>query len=681
MNRRFVWGKLIVLLLSWLCLRSSASLPAGAATSPAQETVAFVANVGQFDEQVRFQAVGSDYVAWILADAIWLAIPTGRSGELTTVALSWPELALAEPAGQQAADTVHSYYFGSAPEDWYLAAPAYEVLAWGKWRLYADGTELWLAGPAAAINVAGPDLMRDAAGQVQIETASAVQPLPFHRGQPAAATQVAAPELGFSTFIGAGLWDEADGIAVDPAGNSYTTGYTTSITFPGQLGRTRQHGVDIFLTKLNATGTALAYVVHINPNPSGLDTGQDYGQAIAVDAAGHAVLAGRTDSPDFPRTAAAYDDQFQGPTDAYVLKFQPDGAGLVFGTFINGTSSQNFDDARALRLDEAGNVYVGGGTFSPDLLPAGLPGYDHSFAGERDGFVVKLAADGSQLLWGTFLGGDSQESVTALALGRDGAVYAGGWTRSTLGFPTTPGAFDTSFNGVFDGFVSVLTPAGTALRYSTFIGGSGEDRVYALEVRPSGRLIAAGMTVSPDLPATPGAFDTSCGSDGICNDDGIFSRSDGFVVELMPSGDAAVFLTFLGGELGDEVRALDLDPLNQPVLTGRTESTSFPVTADAQDATLGGDVDAFLTRLALNGDRLDYSSFLGSSDWDAGLGLQMAGRTAFLTGWSRWSAANPSDFPVTAGSYDESHNGDYDIFVTTYLFPAPRQQFLPVATR
>ncbi|MCB0012705.1 MAG: SBBP repeat-containing protein [Anaerolineales bacterium] len=673
------WSRFLVLLLSWLVLTGSVEAAPRLAPSSAPGGLAFVANAGQFDARVRYQVAGADYIAWVLADAIWLAVPTGAPGELTTFALSWPELATAAPRGRAAADTVFSYYHGAAPDDWYLDVPAFTTLAWDDWELGADEAGLWLAGPAPELNWIGPDLVYGEAAPTQVRTEAGLRDLPFRLGRaPAAPT---APQAGFSTFIGAGLWDEADGIAVDPAGNSYTTGYTTSITFPDGLGRSQQHGIDIFLTKLNAAGSALHFALHINPNPGGLDTGQDYGQAIAVDATGHPFLAGRTDSPDFPRTTGSYDDQFQGPTDAYVIKFQPDGAGLVFGTFINGQTSQNFDDARALRLDEAGNVYVGGGTFSLDLLPAGLPGYRQVHGGERDGFVVKLAADGSQLLWGTFLGGDSQESVTALALGADGAVYAGGWTRSLLGFPTTLGAYDASFNGQFDGFVTVLEPSGTQLRYSTFVGGSGEDRVYALDVLPNGRLIAAGMTVSPDLPATTGAFDTSCGSDGTCNNDGSFSRSDGFVLELTPAGDAAVYLTFLGGELGDEVRALDLDPLNRPVLTGRTESTGFPVTGDAIDNTLGGDVDAFLTRLNLNGDRLDYSAFLGGSDWDAGLGLQMLGDTAFLTGWTRWSEATPSDFPVTAGSYDESHNGDYDIFITTFQFPAPQRLFVPIVVR
>ena len=673
------WSKILLLLLNGLLLTGAVRPLPGANLPPATSGLAFVANVGQFDARVHYQVVGAEYVAWILADAVWLGMPTGIPGELTTVALSWPEMSAAVPQGQGTVETVYSYYQGAGPADWYLDAPAFMTLTWGDQELGADDAGLWLAKPAPALNWTGPELIHAEAAQPQIQIEADRRDLPFRVGRALADT--VSPQPGFSTFIGAGLWDEADGIALDPAGNSYTTGYTTSINFPAGLGRSQQHGVDIFLTKLNAAGNTLDFALHINPNPGGQDTGQDYGQAIAVDATGQAVLAGRTDSPDFPRTTSSYDDQFQGPTDAYVLKFQPDGAGLVFGTFINGATSQNFDDARALRLDEAGNVYVGGGSFSPDLLPAGSAGYQQVHGGERDGFVIKLAADGSQLLWGTYLGGDSQESVTALALGADGAVYAGGWTRSSLGFPTTSGVYDTSFNGQFDGFVSALEPSGRQLRYSTFVGGSDEDRIYALDVLPNGRLIAAGMTISPDLPATPGAFDTSCGSDANCDNDGSFSRSDGFVLQLTAAGDAAIYLTFLGGELGDEVRALDLDRLNRPVLTGRTESTGFPVTGDALDSTLGGAVDAFLTCLNLNGDRLDYSSFLGGSDWDAGLGLQMAGETAFLTGWTRWSEATPSNFPTTAGSYDESHNGDYDIFITTFQFPAPQRLFVPIVVR
>eukprot|EP00904_Undaria_pinnatifida_P002334 jgi/Undpi1/12100/HiC_scaffold_41.g14073.m1 len=658
----------------------------GRAETSWPHSVPIIANEGQFEAAVLYQWQGEGYIGWATADAIWLGLVGSATNEVTTVRLSWPELAESLPAGATPHQTTHSYYYGADEKSWFRDVATWSTLQWGEWQLVDFGQGLMILG-------AEPDkLIWQSDGSVAVEgnqllfqkNGNSMQiPLYFAAEDTVAIGQASnVPAAGFGTFIGHELWDQADGIAVDAVGNSYTTGYTTSITFPDAVGTTSQHGIDIFLTKLNVAGTALDYVLHVNPNPMGLDTGQDYGQAIAVDADGQAHLVGRTDSPDFPRTAGSYDDEFQGPTDAYLLKFADDGSDLIFGTFINGTASENFDDARALALDESGNAYVAGGTFSPDLLPAGLPGYDSSHGGERDSFVVKVAADGSQLLWGSYLGGDSQESITALTVGVDDAVYVAGWTRSATGFPTTSGAYDTSFGGVFDGFVTVLEPAGTQLRYSTFVGGSGEDRAFALEADSAGQAIVAGLTISTDLATTAGAYDDSCGTDGNCNESGGFSYSDAFVLKLNQAGTEADYLTYLGGELADSVLALDLDDLNRPLLTGRTESTQFPTTSDALDDEIGGDVDAFLTRLTLSGDRLDYSAYIGGSDWDTSLGIaSRPNNVVYLTGWTRWSTMSESDFPVTPGSYDAGHNGDYDIFILTYQFPVDQKIYLPVITR
>ena len=673
-NGAFGVSYLVLLLLGIIALVGPSTVN-GSGMLPASG-VPIVANMGQWSDEVAYKIVGHDFTAWLVADGLVFALAGYPD---TSFGVSWDGLQ-GQPAGHTPHPTQYSYYYGPDETDWHRDVPVWAQLDWGQWQLRVDAAGLVVLGPepAALQSVGATVSRRSGEYRISFGDQDANLPIRFVTDWLTPAS-MATPSVGFSTFIGAPLWDQADDIAVDLAGNSYTTGYSTSLEFPGDGGFPAAHGVDIFLTKLNPAGSALDYVLHVNPNPKGLDTGQDYGQAIAVDAGGHAYLVGRTDSPDFPRTTGSYDDDFQGPTDAYVLKFMPDGSDLVYGTFINGSISENFDDARALVLDDAGNAYVAGGTFSPDLLPAGLPGFDNSHAGERDGFVVKLSADGSQLLWGSYLGGDSQETVTGIDLGQDGAVYVGGWTRSGADFPTTVGAYDTSFAGDFDGFVTAIEPAGTQLRYSTYVGGMDEDRVLDVAVDESGRVVAAGSTSSADLPATPNAFDNSCGTDGNCNEAGGFLLSDGFVLKLNASGSLATYLTFLGGEQVDLVNAVALDDLNRPLLTGRTESAQYPTTADAIDAVLSGAVDAFLTRMSLSGDRLDYSSYLGGSDWDMGLAIvARADNQIFVTGWTRWSTAGNSDFPVTMGSYDTVHNGDYDIFVTTYQFPVDERVYLPI---
>jgi hypothetical protein len=246
-------------------------------------------------------------------------------------------------------------------------------------------------------------------------------------------------------------------------------------------------------------------------------------------------------------------------------------------------------------VDGTGAAYVGGYTASSDF-PTTPGAYDQTLGGPLpDAFVARVAPDGSALVFSTYLGGADAEYGNAVAVGSDGSVYVAGETESG-DFPTTPGAFDATFNDFVDAFVARLSSSGGALLYSTYLGGRGLDQGFALAVDAAGTAHLAGMTVSPDFPTTPGAFDTTCNGVSLCSQDAFYAKLD-------PAGAALLYGTYLGGGSEESARGIALDPTGAAYVTGYTASADFPTTADAYDRTCGGcgrttfRSDAFVTRL------------------------------------------------------------------------------------
>jgi hypothetical protein len=322
--------------------------------------------------------------------------------------------------------------------------------------------------------------------------------------------------LVYSTFLGGANQDEGNGIAVQE-GRAYVTGNTQSTDFPttpGSFDRTQNGSEDAYVTKLNASGSALDY--------STLWGGaeQERGEGIAVDRRGRAYVTGLTDSTDFPTTRGAFDRTFNGGgRDAFVTKLNATGSRLAYSTYLGGTSGEGDDYGIAVRL---GRAYVTGSTDSTDF-PTTRGAFDRTQNGSEDAYVTKLNAAGSALVYSTFLGGTSFDQGIDIAVNARGRAYVTGDTGSA-NYPTTQGAFDTTFNGgAQDAFVTKLNASGSALAYSTFLGGTDSDGGAGIAVR-EGRAYVTGGTRSSDYPTTPGAFDTSYNG-----------NSDAFVTKL-PTG-------------------------------------------------------------------------------------------------------------------------------------------------
>jgi uncharacterized repeat protein (TIGR01451 family) len=382
-------------------------------------------------------------------------------------------------------------------------------------------------------------------------------------------------------------------------------------------------------------------------------SGLDVAHAVAVDSSGNVYLTGETLSINFP-TQSAEQPANAGGSDAFVTKLDPTGRVVIFSTYLGGSGNENDYrsgvDASGVAVDGAGNVYLTGRTSSIDFpVRNALQG---SFRGpDYDAFVAKLSADGSTLMYSTYLGGQANDSGNGLAVDSAGNVYVTGGTKSD-DFPITPGAFQGSFQGLVEAYVAKIDPTqqGTAsLIYSTYLRGQGLgiDRGTAVAVDSAGNAYVTGRTDSPQFPTTPNAFQVTIGG-----------TTDAFVTVLNPTGTSVVYSTFLGGNGLDVGNGIAVDAAGNAFITGETASTNFQTLNGFQNASAGGS-DAFVVQLDPTGTLLVYATYLGGSgrDRSTGIALDAAGKV-WVTG-----ETSSGNFP-TINAFQAGLGGGQDAFVS-----------------
>lgn len=384
----------------------------------------------------------------------------------------------------------------------------------------------------------------------------------------------------YSTYLGGNLVDQGNAIAVDSSGNAYITGFTASGNFPTTFGAfqtSRKSLKDTFVAKLDASGSSLLYSTYL-----GGSLASDQGNGIAIDSSGNTYVTGLTASNQFPTTADVVQASIGGGAgDAYVTKLNSTGTALVYSTYLGGRAA---DQGNAIAVDSSGNAYVCGGTLSNNFATT-AGAVQTSYGGLGDGFVSKLNATGTALVYSTYLGGNLLDSSFGVAVDSDGNAYVTGSATSST-FPTTPGAYQTSYGGLGDAFVTKLNADGTQLVYSTFLGAGGIDAGAAIAVDSAGRAYVSGSTASSSFPTTPGAFQTTYGGLG-----------DAFATRLNSGGTALLYSTFLGAGLVDQGRGIAINQSGDAYVTGNTSSPGFPTTDSAFQTTLNGAENAFVTAL------------------------------------------------------------------------------------
>ena len=367
----------------------------------------------------------------------------------------------------------------------------------------------------------------------------------------------------------------------------------------------------------------------------------DSATSIAVDSEGNAYVAGYTSSTDFPLVNATQTIR-EGADDVFVSKFNADGTGLVYSTYLGGIGDSL---GVGIAVDVLRNAYVCGVTTSPDF-PV-INAIQPNLAGFDDGFITKINADGSALVFSTYLGGSVANWATGIAVDSSGATYVTGFT-SSADFPTVK-PIQATLGGplrVPEAYVTKYTPDGTALAYSTYLGGTASDIGIGIAVDSGGRAYVTGITESIDFPTKNAFQPTNAGGD------------DAFVTKINAAGSAFVYSTYLGGSDFDSGRAIAVDSKARAYVTGQTNSSDFPIFNAIQPG-CGGCPDAFVTKINATGSSLMYSTYLGGNANDDGRGIAVDEFENIYVGGNTES----SDFPV-AIPLQPRNQGSSDMFVT-----------------
>jgi RHS repeat-associated protein len=448
------------------------------------------------------------------------------------------------------------------------------------------------------------------------------------------------PTFSYSTYLGGSGLELATDIAVDSDGNSYITGVVDSTNFPtvNPLQSTTAGDFDVFVAKLNATGTALVYSTYLGGSCG------DEGKALALDAAGNVYLTGRTCSNDFP-TANPFQGSLGGGNDAFVTKLNPQGNGLVYSTYLGARYP---DEAYGIAVNAAGNAYVTGYTENANFPTVNA--YQATFTGWYDAFVTKFSVSGSSLLYSTFLAEVpgtpaccSATIGTAIAVDRFDNAYAVGRTQ-VAAFPTQH-AIQPTLAGGYDAYLTKLTPSGGALVYSTYLGGSADDMAAGIAVDRVGNAYLTSSTWSTNFPTVNPVQAVQQGT------------VDAFVTKVAADGTHLVYSTYLGEYWNDNAAAIAVDAAGQAVIAGSSDWYGYPLVDQLQNFMQGGS-DAIVSKLNAAGSALLFSSYLGGSggDWANGIALDRAG-DIYLTG------GTSSATMATTGTLQTSNGGYFDAFV------------------
>ncbi|MGC9394858.1 MAG: SBBP repeat-containing protein [Anaerolineae bacterium] len=641
-----------VLLLVWGTAQSAAAPQMGDA--PPDASALFIENAGQFHADARFYARVAGRDVWLTQTGLW--ITAMEDGQAVNLEIRFPETNLVphlEPFGRR--ETVVNYFRTSNPRNWRTGIPTWSGVRYV--GLY-PGVDVEIASARGQLvwrMVCRADCPAIRA-QVDDEAIATFHTLGEDFAPLPAADAPRVPHndaagLIYSSYLGGNGSDGVYAIAVDDAGAAYVTGQTFSTDLPVTPGVADPDtsGNEAFVAKVAPDGASLVYLTYLG------GASVDYGTGIAVNAEGAAYVGGWTNSVDFPVTANAFQRQLKlsgNNPDAFLAVLSPDGTQLRYATYLGGRNDDRigyFSEGNPIAVGADGAIYVVGTTFSPDF-PSTPNAFDPTYNQYPDAFVTVFEPDGS-LRYSTFLGGsDSNDFGVGIAVAADGAAYVVGKTNS-VDFPVTASAFQSSLHDLYsdDSFLTVLTPDGSALRYSTYFGGAGgDDKIYGVAVGSDGAAYVAGTTYAYDLPVTPGVHKPISPN---------AYSGDAFVAVFDPARSAAGSLrcaTYLGGDTDrDQGHDLALNAEGDVYVVGWTRSADLPATPGAVQPVIAEYWDAFIAVLSPDCRDLRYASFLGGDNGDSGYAVATGpDGSAYVAG-----VTYSNRFPTTPGAFQVAFGG------------------------
>ncbi len=732
------------------------ALAAQPSTEYGRLPLSFEANHGQSDPQVKFQSRGVGYGIFLTGSGAVLSLADDkRHADIIRMELTGARAA-GQVTGIDQLSGRANYFNGNDASKWHTDVPTYakveyhsvypgiDLVYYGNQRqleydlvvapgadpkaiqLRFAGAETLRLNPTGDLSVVGKNgtiafhkpivyqiiekQQKSVEGRFQLLANNTIT---FKLGRyDHSQTLIIDPTLEYSTYLGAAGSDSAQAIAIDASGNSYITGYTYSVKFPTTSDAyqkssvyTTNTGVSaIFVSKLNAAGTALDYSTYLTgteyhcfegPNNNALTLTGDYGSGIAVDSSGNAYVTGGTCANDFPTTKGAFQTTYPSEHHAnnvFITKLNPAGSELTYSTYVGGIGAGYSGDwANGIVLDPSGNgdVYVAGQTSSPDYptTKGAFETTNPNIYGKDAAFVTKMNAEGTALVYSTYLGGTGGDfssatpgdSVQAITVNASGNIYVAGYTYSK-DFPVKNPYQSSNKAFTFGGsnaFVTELNTAGTALVFSTYLGGSTqssalEDSANAIAIDATGDVYIAGTAASTNFPTSSDAYQKTAKN----------KFYNGFITKLNSTGLDLVYSTYLSGSGqtgcgGDGILALDLDSDDNAYLTGSTCSSNFPVTSGAYQTSNKAyshkSRNAFLTRLNATGSALEYSTYFGGSSntanafGDGGNALTFVKGNLYLAG-----STESTNFPVTSSAYQKllkaSPAGNSNAFISKFDF-------------
>jgi len=449
----------------------------------------------------------------------------------------------------------------------------------------ADGSDS--AGAAVAVDPAGDAYVTGFTGSTSFPTSTGAYSTTAGGATDAFVTKLSPTgAILYSTYLGGGDDDAGYGVAVDSARNVYVVGTTSSTDFPtttSAYSTTAAGSSDAFVTELNASGAAPVYSTLLG----GDDV--DSGAGIALAGPNRVYVTGSTSSTDFPTTTSYRARNNGGAVFVANLNTAATGAGsLTYSTLLGGNG---FDTGSGIAVNSAGDAYVTGSTSSSNF-PFTAGAHATTNGGGTDAFVAKLNTGGT-IAYSSYLGGGGDDHGQAIAVNGAGDAYVTGSTTSTnfpqvnpLSAGTVGGCAGLNRSGSADAFVTEVNPGGSALVYSTYLGGSGTDAGYGIAVNGAGDAYVTGSTGSTDFPTTTGAYTTTNGG-----------GADAFVSKLAAAGNRLLYSTYLGGGSDDTGYGVAANNANTLYVTGQTYSTNFP-TAGAADGANSGSSSAFISKIS-----------------------------------------------------------------------------------